>query len=92
MKEIGVKNGQGREVNIVYFLKSGKTRLTQNPAGHSQQVPCYLQPTLHEKQIDDVFRELKNCLELASWSTVSLSECAVWCFLKVSLLVRDLDF
>ena len=93
VKEIGVKNGQGREeVNIVYFLKSGETRPTQNPTGHSQQVPCYLQPTLHETQIDDVFLELKNCLELASWGTVSLSECAVWCFLKVSLLARDLDF
>ena len=63
MKEIGVKNGQGREVNIVYFLKSGETRLIQNPAGHNQEMPCYLQPKLHEKLIDYIFLESKKLPE-----------------------------
>lgn len=81
VKEIGVKNYQGREeVNITYFLKSGKTEAySTNPTGHNQQMPCYLQSKLHEKLIDYVFLELRNCLELASWGMISHSECAVWC-------------
>lgn len=66
LKEIGVKNGQGREeANTIYFLKSGKTEayLTK-PTDHSLQMLCDLQAKLLEKLIDYIFLELTTAWNL----------------------------